>query len=139
MTHDLDARCVFCRIVDGSVPSWTVHEDDRTLAFLDINPASPGHTLVIPKSHSEDLLDADADTVADVMRSARAVAELLDARLSPEGLTLFQANRPAGWQDVFHLHVHVVPRWVDDDLVKPWTPLPATPDSLESVAARLRA
>jgi histidine triad (HIT) family protein len=114
-----------------------VYEDTATMAFLDINPAAEGHTLVVPRVHADDVLDADADTAAAVMRGVREVALLLDRRLDPDGITVFQANRPAGWQDVFHLHVHVVPRWDGDDLVRPWTPRPATTEALASIAGRL--
>jgi histidine triad (HIT) family protein len=130
--------CLFCQIVGGGVPAHVVHEDGQTMAFLDINPATEGHTLVVPRVHSDDLMHADADTAAAVMRSARAVAILLDRQLAPDGITVFQANRPAGWQDVFHLHVHVVPRWDDDDLVRPWSARPAGPEALRRTAERLR-
>ena len=132
-------NCLFCGIVGGTVPAYVVHEDDMTVAFLDINPATEGHTLVVPKMHADDLLDADADSAAAVMRGARAVALLLDRQLSPDGMTLFQANRAAGWQDVFHLHVHVVPRWDGDGLTRPWSPRPAAPEDLEAVVQRLRS
>lgn len=139
MATDEREQCVFCGIVGGTVPAYVVHEDDKTLAFLDINPATEGHTLVVPKVHADDLLEADADSAAAVMRGARAVALLLDRQLSPDGMTLFQANRPAGWQDVFHLHVHVVPRWHGDGLVRPWTSRPGERHALESTAQRLRS
>jgi histidine triad (HIT) family protein len=128
---------VFCGIVRGDLPAHVVYEDPATVAFLDINPAGEGHTLVVPRVHADDVLDADADTAAAVMRGVREVALLLDRRLDPDGITVFQANRPAGWQDVFHLHVHVVPRWDGDDLVRPWTPRPATTEALASIAGRL--
>ena len=138
MTSARPETCLFCGIVGGTIPAYVVHEDDMTLGFLDINPATEGHTLVVPKVHADDLLDADADAAAAVMRGARAVALLLDRHLDPDGITVFQANRPAGWQDVFHLHVHVVPRWEGDDLVRPWTPRTGEPRALESTTQRLR-
>lgn len=129
--------CVFCGIVAGSVASHVVHDDDRTLAFLDINPASDGHTLVVPKTHADDLFDIDAESAAAVMRTVRLVAARLDARLAPDGLTVVQTNRPAGWQDVFHLHVHLVPRWEGDGLVRPWKPRSAPAERLAAMAERL--
>ncbi len=87
-----------------------------TLAFLDIAPAAEGHALVVPKKHADDLLAASADDAIAVMRTAQIMARRLEETLHPDGMTLFQANRPAGWQDVFHLHLHVVPRWKDDQL-----------------------
>jgi histidine triad (HIT) family protein len=80
----------------------------------------------------------DADTAAAVMRSVKAVADRLRGVLAPEGLTVVQANGRAGWQDVLHLHVHVVPRWHGDDLTPPWTPRPADPGVLEELGRRLR-
>lgn len=129
--------CVFCEIVRGTVPSHRVHEDELIVAFLDINPAAQGHTLVVPKVHADDLFAADADTAAAVMRGVKAVADLLASRLGPDGLTLVQANRRAGWQDVFHLHMHVIPRWEGDGLTPPWTPRPGAPEALAAVAERL--
>lgn len=130
--------CVFCGIVQGTIPSHNIFEDDQTLAFLDINPAAAGHTLVVPKRHADNLFDIDADTAAAVMRAAKVVAATIDERLAPDGLTLVQTNRPAGWQDVFHLHIHLVPRWTGDRLTQPWEPRPAQPDELASIAQKLR-
>lgn len=138
MTTEPSAGCVFCAIVRGTLPAHRVHEDDATLAFLDINPAAKGHTLVVPKQHADDLFTVDAEEAAAVMRTVRLVARRIDELLAPDGLTLVQTNRPAGWQDVFHLHVHLVPRWEGDGLARPWTPRPGRPEDLETVAARLR-
>jgi histidine triad (HIT) family protein len=112
-------------------------ESNRATAFLDINPASRGHTLVIPRSHASDiwaLTDEDAD---EVWRLTRRVANRLREVLEPEGLTLFQANGRAGWQDVFHVHIHLVPRWTGDGLIKPWEGTPGDPSALDRLAARL--
>lgn len=130
--------CVFCNIVRRRIPSTVVYEDDHTLAFLDIAPAAEGHTLVVPKCHADDLLAVTAEDLTEVARTTRFVALLLDERLKPDGLTVFQANREAGWQDVFHLHFHVVPRWHHDPLKLPWRSQPASPEQLAAVAARLR-
>ncbi|KRF34635.1 HIT family protein [Nocardioides sp. Soil805] len=138
MSTDPTDRCLFCAVATGDVPAHTVFEDEHTLAFLDINPAADGHTLVIPKAHADDLLDVDADTASTVMRSVRTVARIIDRALAPDGLTVMQANRRAGWQDVFHLHVHVVPRHDGDALTPPWTPQSVEPESLSAVATRLR-
>jgi histidine triad (HIT) family protein len=113
---------VFCSIVAGSLPAHRIYEDQDTLAFLDIHPAAAGHTLVVPKTHATDLFTIAPETAAAVMRSATRVARLLDDVLTPDGLTVIQTNRAAGWQDVFHLHMHLVPRWDTDTLVRPWNP-----------------
>jgi histidine triad (HIT) family protein len=112
--------CVFCDIVSGAAPARVVHRDDRTIAFLDIGQAAPGHTLVVPRSHVRNLLDCSPDLAGSVFAATSDVARLLADRLHPDGITVFQANEPAGWQDVFHLHVHIVPRWTGDALVRPW-------------------
>ncbi len=114
-------------------------DDSETLAFLDIHPASPGHTLIVPKVHAEDIWTIDSDSFAAVARTTHAVSELIERQLRPDGLTLFQANRSAGWQDVFHLHMHVVPRYVDDTLVPPWKDALYGGAGLDSIGASLGA
>lgn len=139
--HDVmvsQGDCPFCRIAAGEALAEVVYEDGETLAFLDIAPATDGHTLVVPKKHIENLLEATVEDAAAVMRGVHQVATLLDRRLRPDGITLFQANRAAGWQDVFHLHVHVVPRNSGDQLVKPWEGAHEGASALRAVAARLR-
>lgn len=113
-------ECIFCAVASGAAPRHVVLEDERTVAFLDRNPATRGHTLVVPKLHARNLWTIDEPTFGAVAAMVRAVAQLLLERLQPDGVTLFQANERAGWQDVFHLHVHVVPRYADDGLVLPW-------------------
>jgi histidine triad (HIT) family protein len=129
--------CIFCQIVEGSAPAYVVHEDAQTMSFLDIDPVTFGHTLVVPRRHSRTILDVDPEDAAAVMRSAVHVARLLQASLEPEGFSLFQANEAAGWQDVFHLHLHVIPRWRDDGLVPPWRSSAGDPERLDQVADRL--
>lgn len=138
MTTTQAQNCVFCGIITGAVSSHADYEDDLTLAFLDINPATDGHTLVVPKEHADDLFDISADRAAAVMRAAKRVAAQIDEHLSPDGLTLVQTNRPAGWQDVFHLHLHLIPRWDHDLLTRPWSPRPASAEHLAEVAKRIR-
>lgn len=121
LLHNGSMPCVFCGIVAGVEPAHIVWDDTETMAFLAISPASPGHTLVVPKIHVEDIWAIEPDTFASVTQSVHAVSALIGERLRPDGLTLLQTNRPAGWQSVFHLHVHVVPRHVNDDLIQPWT------------------
>lgn len=129
--------CVFCRVLRGELPSTVVFEDEHTVAFLDIAPATDGHTLVVPRRHTEDLLSVTPEDLSAVIRSTQAVARILENRLQPDGFSLFQSNRAAGWQDVFHLHFHVVPRWTGDPLRLPWTGVPASAERTAQVAARL--
>lgn len=103
--------CVFCRIGAGEAPSDVVLEDERTLAFLDIHPAGEGHTLVIPKTHSTTVWDADAGDWRAVWETVRRVAAALRASFDPDGLYVRQANGHLGGQEVMHLHVHLIPRY----------------------------
>lgn len=130
-------ECVFCKVLRGQLPSTVVFENEHTLAFLDIAPATDGHTLVVPKRHTEDLLSVPTEDLAEVIRTTQTVTRILDDRLQPDGLSIFQSNRAAGWQDVFHLHFHVVPRWTDDSLRLPWRSKPASSERTTEVAARL--
>lgn len=115
--------CVFCRVVAGTLPAHVVHADAATVAFLDSTPAARGHTLVVPRAHVSDVWEADPEALADVMRTAHAVAARLRERLGPDGLTLRQNNGAASGQRVAHLHLHLVPRWHGDGTVGwPWPP-----------------
>lgn len=125
--------CLFCKIVEGSVPSRKVFENDSCYAFLDIFPAAKGHTLVIPKQHFTDIHEIDAQSYGAVAAATKEVADLLHKKLGSEGMTIFQMNREAGWQTVFHLHMHVIPRWDNDGLHKPWDITAATDDDLAAV------
>ena len=133
------SECVFCGIVAGTVRRWLVDEDEWTLSFLDGSQVTEGHTLVVPKRHAADIWAIEPEEMSRVAVAVHRVAGLLRDRLEPEGLTLFQANRPAGWQDVFHLHVHVVPRHAGDPLVLPWRVPRTQPEVLDGVLARLQA
>jgi histidine triad (HIT) family protein len=130
--------CLFCKIVEGVVPSRKVFENDNCYAFLDIFPAAKGHTLVIPKLHFTDIHQADAQSYASVAAAAKEVADLLHARLGSDGTTIFQMNREAGWQTVFHLHMHVIPRWEGDSLHKPWDIAAATDEQLTELLRSLQ-
>jgi histidine triad (HIT) family protein len=130
--------CLFCKIVEGLIPSKKVFENEECYAFLDIFPANRGHTLVIPKRHYADIHEADAQTYAAVAGCAKQVADLLQKKLNSDGTTIFQMNREAGWQTVFHLHMHVIPRWKDDGLHKPWDIAAASDDELNQVLNLLK-
>jgi histidine triad (HIT) family protein len=133
-----DPDCLFCGIVAGTVPSETIDSGERTIAFMDINPATPGHALVIPREHSADLLGIGSEdlsaTVLASQRLARRMKDVLDA----DGINLINACGAAAWQTVFHFHIHVVPRYEDDPLKLPWVPAPGDSDEIAKVATRLR-
>ena len=131
--------CIFCAIVEGRAPAEVVYADAETLAFLDINPATEGHTLVVPRRHVRDIWEATADDLVAVARTAHLVAERLRVTFTPDGLNLLHSTGAAAFQTVFHLHVHVVPRYVGDRVHLPWQRVRATRETLHEVAERIRA
>jgi histidine triad (HIT) family protein len=133
-----DRSCLFCQIVAGELPATVVLEDERTVAFMDINPSVDGHTLVVPRTHSTDLTDVEPDDLAACMRTAKVVAGQVMSKLDADGVNILQNTGRAAGQAVFHFHVHVIPRYADDPLQLPWLPEPADPDELAAVAAELR-
>lgn len=133
------ADCVFCAIVAGDSPAHVIYEDEHTVAFLDIAPFTRGHTLVVPRAHHDDLWDVELQMWTQVSRSVHVVAARLRDHLQPEGMNLLQATRSVAFQTVFHLHVHVIPRWGDDGVSIPsWPKHRADEAELERLAAELR-
>jgi histidine triad (HIT) family protein len=132
------ADCLFCGIVEGSIPSETIDSDERTVAFMDINPATRGHALVVPRAHSADLLEISDEDLTATVFAARRIAGRMKDTLQADGINLINACGAAAWQTVFHFHVHVVPRYEDDPLELPWVPKPGNPDEIAATAAKLR-
>jgi histidine triad (HIT) family protein len=130
--------CLFCRILDGELPASIVDEDERTVAFMDINPATRGHALVIPRNHATDLFDTDPEDLAAVAVAAQRLAKRMPEALGADGVNLLNACGPAAWQTVFHTHMHVIPRYVDDPLQLPWIPAPGDMDAIAAAAQDLR-
>jgi histidine triad (HIT) family protein len=131
--------CVFCKIVEGTIPSTKVHEDSRTLAFMDIGQVNPGHVLVAVKPHIENIYGLDDALAAAVFQTAARVARAVKKAYTPEGVTLYQANGAAAGQTVFHFHLHLVPRYVKDGMNLIWPAKNPPREQLEANAARLRA
>ena len=134
-----DPDCIFCKILAGELPSRIVDEDERTVAFLDIAPATRGHALVVPRAHSADLLSVDAEDLRAVMIASQRLARRIKERLAADGVNLLNSCGAAAWQTVFHFHMHVIPRYADDPLRLPWIPAQGDPDEIAAVAARLTA
>ena len=132
-------ECIFCRLVQGEIPSARVCEDELTVAFMDIGQVNPGHVLVATKRHAATLLDITPEEAAAVMQTAQRVAQAVRATFDPPGLTLLQANGREGDQTVFHFHLHVVPRHADDGIALTWPRKEPPADVLQGYAARLRA
>lgn len=135
---EYDPNNIFAKIIRGELPAQKVYEDDKALAFLDIMPRAPGHTLVIPKAPARNLLDVKADDLAHVMRVAQKIAHAGMKAFEAQGVTVQQFNESAGGQVVFHLHVHVIPR-KEGEAMKPPATFKETPENLAAHAEKLRA
>jgi histidine triad (HIT) family protein len=133
-----DPDNVFAKILRGELPCYRVHEDDRTLAFLDIMPRAPGHTLVLPKAAARNILDVAPDDLAQVMKVAQRIAQAGMKVFGADGVTLQQFSESAGGQVVFHLHVHVIPRR-DGVALKPPASAKEAPEVLKDQAEKLAA
>ncbi|MEU4389856.1 HIT family protein [Kribbella sp. NPDC023855] len=132
-------NCLFCGIVTGTIPSQQVAENERAIAFMDINPATRGHLLVIPREHSTDLREsAPEDLIATTLLAQSLVSRVIE-RLDADGANLLSCIGADAWQSVFHTHLHVVPRFKDDPLQLPWHPTPGDPDTIAATADTLRA
>src|SRR3990167_361032 len=107
--------CLFCKIAGKEIPSNIVYEDESAVGFLDIHPSSPGHTVVIPKSHIADFLSIHDDTAAGkIFDAVKKTAAILQLKLTPDGFTIGINNGKAAGQEIEHLHIHLIPRWADD-------------------------
>lgn len=133
-----DPDNVFAKILRGELPAAKVHEDEHTLAFMDIMPRAPGHTLVIPKTPARNILDITPDALSALMLSAQKVARAVKAGMGADGLTIQQFNESAGGQVVFHIHVHIIPRWEGVSL-RPHTGAMAPKEELMANAEKIRA
>ena len=128
-----DPDCIFCKIVAGELPSTIVDEDERTIAFMDVAPATRGHALVIPRAHAADLLAVEPADLHAAATAAQRLAGRLKERLGAAGVNLINSCGAAAWQTVFHFHIHVIPRYAGDPLQLPW--VPAQGDAREIAAA----
>ena len=134
----VDPDCIFCKIVAGEIPCFKLYEDELTMSFMDINPAAPGHCLVIAKEHAPNVFEIDEDALASVIRTAKRVASAVNAALAPEGINLLQANGPGAAQSVEHLHFHILPRSVGDDLLLNWPVEAGDMEAIGELAERIR-
>jgi histidine triad (HIT) family protein len=139
MTHPTDSNCIFCKIVAGHLPCFKLCEDEATIAFMDINPANPGHALAVAKGHYATIDAIPADALVAVAQTAQRVARAVVEVLRPYGLNLVQANGEGAAQSVPHLHIHVIPRQLNDGLLLNWQAVPGDRTAIEAVYKRLRA
>jgi histidine triad (HIT) family protein len=133
-----DPDCIFCAIVAGDAPAEIIDQDDHTVTMMDINPATRGHALVIPRDHTEDLLSISERDLCNTAVAAQRIAKRMEETLDPDGFNLINACRAAAWQTVFHFHIHVIPRYEDDPLKLPWIPRGADMDQISSIAGKIR-
>lgn len=133
-----DSDCIFCKIIAGEIPCFNLYEDEETLAFMDINPASEGHALVIPKEHAADVHGVSDAAISSTVMTAKKIASAIAKTLSPPGMNLLQCNGPAAAQSVMHFHMHVLPRRDGDELRLNWGLVPGDMDAIGKLAERIR-
>jgi histidine triad (HIT) family protein len=133
-----DPECIFCKIVAGELPAQIVDQDERTVAFMDISPATRGHALVVPRRHARNLLEIQREDLEATIVAAQRLAQTVSNRLGADGVNLLNSCGSAAWQTVFHFHVHVIPRYAGDPLRLPWTPAAGDPDEIAETAQLLR-
>lgn len=131
-----DENCIFCKIIAGEIPSTAVYEDDDFRAILDVNPAARGHVIILPKKHAANIFELEDEEAAKIFPVAKKIATALKKTYQCDGVNVLQNNGEAAGQTVFHLHVHVIPRYYDDDVNIMWKP-GETPD-LEAVAEEIK-
>lgn len=135
---DTDPDCLFCKIVSGELPSQRVDEDEHTVAFMDINPGTRGHALVVPRRHAKNLLEISPDDLAVTVQAAQRLARRAVDAFGADGVNLINSCGERAWQTVFHFHIHVLPRYEGDPVRLPWTPSPGDPDEIAANAELLR-
>ena len=130
-------HCLFCKIISGEIPSRRVYEDDQVMAFLDAFPTRPGHTLVVPKGHVETMMDASDACLTSWIRAVQRVAIAVQSATGAQGINLLQNNGSAAGQVIHHLHMHIIPRMMDDGL-KMWPGSPINAQEGDVLAEKLR-
>ena len=135
---NMDTDCIFCKILKGEIPSFKLFEDDQTFAFMDINPAHPGHLLVIPKYHAPNIFEIPPQWLSVSMATAQKLAVAVQNTLAPDGINIVQANGEGAAQSVQHFHVHVLPRTNGDGLKLNWGLNPGDMDAIGVLADAIR-
>ncbi len=132
-------ECIFCKIIDGEIPSVKVLDEELVLAFMDINPSSPGHMLVIPKKHAENIFEISDNDLAAVIKGVKRCANAVKEALKAEGVTVLQLNGRASDQIVPHLHIHIIPRWENDGLpISSWEMKPGNMEEIKDIARKVK-
>ena len=131
------SECIFCKIIAGQIPSFKIYEDDKVLAFLDINPVNPGHTLVVPKNHAADLIDASEEDVIELIRAVKKLAPAIIKGAGAEGFNLGVNNGGVAGQVVNHLHFHIMPRFSGDGH-KLWSGKPYGENEAQQILEKIK-
>lgn len=134
-----DCNCIFCKIANGEIPSATVYEDDEFRAILDLGPASKGHALILSKNHFKDICEADDATAGKLFPLAAKIGAAMKKGLGADGFNIVQNNGSSAGQTVFHLHVHVIPRYEGGPTIVSWDPGKAESDELTKTADMIKA
>ena len=129
----VDNNCIFCKIANGEIPSKTLYEDEECRVILDLAPATKGHALILPKSHSKNLYELPEETAGKVMMLAKKMATTMAEKLGCDGFNVVQNNNEVAGQTVFHFHMHLIPRYENDNQKIAWNPTEMTQDELEAV------
>lgn len=122
MDYQRKDDCIFCKILKGEIPSYKVYEDDSFIGILDINPSAKGHVIIIPKNHAANIFELSEKDAKEIFIVAKKIAEAIKKAYQPDGINILQNNGEAAGQTVFHLHVHVIPRYKDDTIKIEWEP-----------------
>jgi len=129
----MEESCIFCKIIKGEIPSYTVYEDDSFKVVLDRFPASKGHMLVLPKKHIENIFELDEKYEEDLMKVVKKMCKLVKEKLNPSGINILQNNGKAAGQTVFHYHVHIIPRYEKDENIKiSWNTLKLSDEEIQN-------
>lgn len=129
--------CIFCKITNGEIPSITIYEDELFRVILDRGPASKGHALIIPKEHYEDIYDLSEELTAKAFVLAKKLTEKMTKALACDGFNIMQNNKEASGQTVFHFHIHLIPRYLNDDAKLGWTVHDITDEEMKNIAKQL--
>lgn len=132
-----DCNCIFCKIANGEIPAKTIYEDDKFRVILDLGPATKGHALILPKDHYANLYELPEETAGEVFKLAKKMAIQMTDKLGCDGFNIVQNNGEVAGQTVFHFHMHLIPRYKDDEQKIGWVPGEPTSEELEKIQKQI--
>jgi len=132
-------ECIFCKIIDGEIPAVKVLDEELIIAFMDINPSSKGHMLVVPKRHAENIFEIPESDLAATVKAVKICAKAVKEALNAEGITILQLNGKASDQIIPHFHIHIIPRWENDGLpISNWEMKPGDMKEINDIARKVK-